>query len=407
MKPLQGIKIVEFATYVVVPIAARVLSDWGAEVIKIEAAAGDDWRRNGYVFNLPCDDDSNPLYAVSNSGKDMISLNLKTPEGKEALFKMLADADIFMTNIRYAGIERLGLSWEILHEKFPSLIYFHFNGFGYEGPWKDRPGFDTAGFWAMSGALAEFGEKGSKPMYTPPAFGDISTSGMALGGIMAALYHRERTGEGLRLTTSLLASGIWCNHPRIIGLQDRTDGKESYVTWPAHPHELRNPFSNIYECKDGRMMLFAAGWESAFAKFMPAAGLGEYLTDPRFATALDTGMNATALYHLIAGAFLTKTCDEWDRILTDLDLVHQELMASRDIPNMEQAWVNGYQTHLNCPNGDHFVVPNSPVTFFGIDNPPTQHVGGVGCDTSKVLARYGYSEEQIRAMLESGAAAGK
>jgi crotonobetainyl-CoA:carnitine CoA-transferase CaiB-like acyl-CoA transferase len=244
-------------------------------------------------------------------------------------------------------------------------------------------------------------------MYTPPAFGDISTSGLAISGILAALHHRTQTGEAIRLTTSLLASGIWCNHPRIIGLQDRTDGKESLMTWPAHPHELRNPFSNIYECKDGRMMLIGAGWETAYHKFMPAMGLEQYIDDPRFNTAVECAQNANALYHLIAAAFLTKDCAEWDKILEDIDIVHQELLYSRDIPKMEQAWANDYLTDMECPNGNHFVVPNSPVTFFGLDRTPTQHVGGVGCDTSKVLARYGYSEDEIKDMMEKGIAAGK
>ena len=208
MKLLEGIKVIEFATFVVVPAATRVLADWGAEVIKIEAASGDEWRKQSAAYGLPCDDTCNPIFAATNSGKQFVSLNLKTPEGKEVLFRLLEDADVFVTNIRWDSIVRLGLDYETLHKLFPELVYMHFSGFGYEGPYKDRPGFDSAAFWASTGALYEISEKGSHPMYPPGAFGDTATSNCVVSGITAALLHRQRTGEGLQVTTSLYANGI-------------------------------------------------------------------------------------------------------------------------------------------------------------------------------------------------------
>jgi len=409
MRPLEGIKVVEFATYVVVPVAARLLADWGAEVIKIEAPTGDAWRLNGNnLFELPANDEANPDFSVHNSGKKFVSLNLKDPAGREALMKILEDADIFMTNIRYAGINRLGLDWETIHEKFPKLIYYHFNGWGYEGPWKDRPGFDSASFWAASGLLAEVGERDTNPMYTAPGAGDIATSGLGLSGILAALHYRDKTGEGLRLSTSLFASGIWHNYSRVIGTQpNRADGKTAPLQYPSRPEELKNPLSNIYRCKDDRWILLASGYTRAFQPLMPEFGLEWCLTDERFCTQEAAYEHSEELYHLLVEAFKTKTSDEWAEIFERVDIVFQKLAKSEEISSSEQAWANDYLTNLECPNGMKFVVPNSPVTFFGMERPHTQHTSGVGAHTAEVLAQCGYTEEQIAALVESGAAATK
>ena len=257
----------------------------------------------------------------------------------------------------------------------------------------------------MSGALAEFGEKGSKPMYTPPAFGDISTSGMALGGIMAALYHRERTGEGLRLTTSLLASGIWCNFDRVIGCQERKDDCVAPV-YPKAWEETTSAMSNIYQCKDGRWMLLATVWNKLHA-CMQALGLGEYVTDPRFATREAVAENAVALRDLMAEAFKAKTAAEWDPILTEADSVHQEMYTSADVCKLQQAWDNDYLANVKFPNGEEYVLPNSPVTFFDYEHAHTQHVGGIGCDTTALLSGVGYTAEEIADLKARGIAAGK
>ena len=405
MKPLEGIKVVEFATYVVVPLAARVMADWGADVIKIEAASGDEWRTNGAGSNLPIDDDCNPSYSFTNSGKKFLSLNLKAPEGKEVILKLLKDADIFVTNVRWASIQRLGLDYDTLHEMFPHLIYFHFNGFGYEGEYKDRPGFDSAGFWSMSGALRDIPEAGAHPMYPPSGFGDAITSHTALSGIMAALFHRTRTGQGMRLTTSLLASGIWCNFNHIIGGQERSDDRVPPVL-PRHWTDTTSAMSNIYQCKDGRWMLLATVWTKLHT-CMKALGLGEYTTDPRFATREATAQNSVALRDLFVEAFKAKTAAEWDPILTEADSVHQELLASADVSKLQQAWDNDYLTKAMFPNGQEYIMPNSPVTFFDYEHAHTQPVGGVGCHTSEVLSDLGYTAEQIQNLKDSGVAAGK
>ena len=406
MNPLNGVKVVEFSTHMVVPLAGRTMADWGAEVIKIESAAGDPWRTDGQWHDLPTEDDCNPDFSANNSGKRFVSLNLKNPEGKEALLRILSDADVFMTNIRLAGIQRLGLDYDSLHEKFPRLIYCHFSGYGYEGPDKDKPGFDMTAFWAKSGAAHEFREAGCRPIALPGAFGDAATSNSVLSGIMAALYHREKTGEGLRLTTSLYANGIWCNISRVVGNQPRKDGSPAPVT-PVPIENARNPFGLTLECKDGEWIKFSAGYARYFAPLMHAIGLGQYAEDERFVPAPDLPREPRILLDMVIEAMKTKTSAEWVPILMELDVPFQPLLHSGDVAGDEQAWANGYVGTMVCPNGNEYVLPNSPVKFFGADPIRTTHAGPIGCDTSAVLTECGYSPEEIQSLLDRGIAAGK
>ena len=406
MKPLEGVKVVEFATYVVVPIAARVLADWGAEVMKIEATGGDPWRTHGVGCNLPVEDDCNPAYATCNSGKRLISLNLRSPEGKEALFKILATADIFMTNIRWAGIERLGLDYDTLHKLFPRLVYCHFTGYGYEGPDKDRPGFDKTGFWSMSGALHEMHEPGTRPTDPPPGFGDTAAANSVVSGIVAALFHQNRTGEGLRVTTSLFANGIWCNHSRILTSQEREDGSQP-PSVPVRAADTRMPYTGIYECLDGVWMQVGGSikYNKDPKSFLRDIDLEQYVDDERF---LPEGLkeNTRFVYDTLIAHYKTKTSAEWNELLNAADISHQELLHSGNIVKSEQAWANGYLCRMTCPDGRTYVLPKSPVSFFGVDLPDTQHAGPVGSETSAVLAEYGYSPEQIQDLFTRGLAAG-
>jgi len=406
MKPLEGIKVVEFSTHVVVPIAARVMADWGADVIKIESADGDPWRNQGNYDKLPTSGDCNPLFSVNNCGKRFVSLNLKTPEGKEALLKLLAEADVFMTNIRWAGINRLGLDYDSLHKRFPRLIYCHFTGFGYEGPDKDKPGFDFTAFWCATGAAHEIHNADVRPSGFPAGFGDTAVSNSVLSGITAALYHRERTGEGLRLSTSLFANGLWCNFVRFVAEQERKDGTPASV-YPIRSEDYPNPFSNVYQCKDGEWILLAAVYNKYSPALFRVTGLDRFLEDERFRVLPLAPEDGRALYHALCAVFLTKTSAEWAAVLDPLDFPYQILQHTGDLARSEQAWANRYITNTSFPNGMEFVLPNSPVTFFGIDLPDTTHAGDVGCDTSRVLAEYGYSPEAIQSLFDRGIAAGK
>ena len=165
--PLEGLRVVELATVVAAPTAARMLCAYGAEVIKVESLRGDELRGVGKVKGAPYSDGQNPIFTVANSNKRLIAINFKTPEGMEALLKLIATADVFISNVREASLRRSGLDYDSLKGRFPELIYAHFSGYGPKGPSAADPGFDNTAFWLRSGPLADWQEKGASPSCRP------------------------------------------------------------------------------------------------------------------------------------------------------------------------------------------------------------------------------------------------
>ena len=261
--PLEGIKVIELATVVAAPTAGRMLSAYGAEVIKIESLAGDDYRVAGNFERVVCEDYKNPLFTIQNSGKKLTSINLKHPDGKAAMLKLLEDADVFLTNVRTGGLQRLGLDYESLHERYPKLVYAHFSGFGPKGPVASDPGFDSTAFWLRSGPMADWQVPGSFPFNPTYAFGDMSTSSVLFSGILMALLGRVRTGRGTLVNTSLFASGIWCNAVSVVSHQPQFGGKR-----PLDPLRPADPFSQYYLCADGKWIgIFDNEYQRDLPKF--------------------------------------------------------------------------------------------------------------------------------------------
>ena len=217
--PLEGIRVVELATVVAAPTASRVLCAFGAEVIKVETKIGDEMRRAGEFEMVVCEDDKNPLFTIQNSGKRLTSIDLKNPDGKAAFLKLLETADVFLTNVRLPSLGRLGLDYETLHKAYPGLVYAHFSGFGPKGPDAAKPGFDSTAFWLRSGPMADWQVPGSFPFTPTYAFGDMATSSAFLSGILMALIGKKSTGMGTFVSTSLFASGIWCNAIGVVSHQ--------------------------------------------------------------------------------------------------------------------------------------------------------------------------------------------
>ena len=211
---LEGIRVVELGTHVAVPKAARIMADWGAEVIKVEPPKGEPWRYVGPGYEMPAGPDNNPIFEVENINKKSVALNLKTPEGQAVMKTLIRSADVFITNTRTKALEKLGLSYEALREECPGLIYVHFGAFGQKGPEKDFPGFDIASFWAKSRPLVEWALAADKPFKPQPGFGDGACGAIMLDGILAALIKRGRTGRGEHIQTSLYSAALWYNKNR-------------------------------------------------------------------------------------------------------------------------------------------------------------------------------------------------
>ena len=185
--PLEGLKVVDLSTIVCAPMAAGVLSTFGADVIKVEPPTGDGERMTHTYLKTP-GGEVDPIYTIKNTGKRHIAIDIKSDGGREVMLKLLEEADIFVTNVRLKGLERLGIAYEQIKERCPKLIYAHFTGYGPKGPNKDDPGFDSTVFWLRGGMIADWQTKDARYPFGPTyAFGDMVTSSSLVSAILMAV----------------------------------------------------------------------------------------------------------------------------------------------------------------------------------------------------------------------------
>ncbi|MBE6629140.1 MAG: CoA transferase [Ruminococcaceae bacterium] len=399
--PLSGIKVVEMAVYVAAPCAARLLADMGAEVIKVEAPTGDSWRPAGVGYSPRFNEDENPVFDIYNTGKKHISLNAKTPEGKEAIFKLLEDADVFITNLRPAVMKRLGLSYEDLKERFPSLIYGAVLGFGKKGPDAAAPAYDTTAFWARSGFFRDMGivdENGTyNPVGSPSSVGDTATGYLLMGEICAALYRRTLTGQGDYVTSTLYHNGVFCMGT-MIAISQEPFGRK----YPRMRSD--GGFTGGYECSDGEWIYFPGGVAKNLPRFFEMIEQPELLEDPRFNTGAGRWENRKELIGYFAEALKKKPAKYWAEYGRENDLPVVYMAHFRDVPKDPQAWENGYLEHVKFRNGNVDVMPASPIEMESFTPPPTKPAPAVGADTVEILSSLGYTDEEIKEMIASGAA---
>ena len=300
--PLTGLKVVDFSVFVAAPVAACSLGAMGADVIKVEPIKGDPYRTGGLVFGMPAEDGLNPLYDTVNSYKRFISLDLRTQEGQEAMKKLLAETDVFVTNYRPAALAGIGIDYENIKKINPRIIYAQMNGYGFKGEEKDRAGYDSTAFMSRSGYSFLGAYTKSAPMITPAAAGDVMAAYALLAGIMGAIVKMKETGEGEHVTTSLYASAVWARASPLT----RYQFMECKDSWPGNPDFMA--LSADYQCKDGRWVRFCSmGAEKSWPPTCNALGLNEYLDDPRFNTSVEILKNTEACYALIQSKVKEKT----------------------------------------------------------------------------------------------------
>ncbi len=399
--PLQGYKVIELATVVAAPTAGRLLSDYGAEVIKIEMPpAGDPLRGVGEMHMMPTEPGNNPLFDTFNSGKKLISVDLKKPEGFELLMQLLSDADIFISNIRPQSLERLGLGYEALKERLPRLVYAHFSGFGLKGPDKDRPGYDTTAFWMRTGAVGDWIPDGGFPVRPSYAFGDIVSASYFLNGILMALLARERTGHGTMVSTSLFNTGIWANATSVVNAQPQY-GR----VYPNPRYDPWNLFSDYYLCADG---VWIAPVSKNYTRDRPLlAGLfdaPELVEDPDCVTVSRmrrAGKLESVIRH-IGDSVAKRTAAEWIKLFEECDLPYETVGSVQTLYRDEQAWANGFFENVSYPDGSETAMPVPPIIFSEYSRRGFAPQGELGADTDGVLAAAGYSGESIDRMKKDG-----
>lgn len=394
--PLAGIKVVEMGLWVAGPSCAAILGDWGAEVIKIEPPNGDPFRglfASALGSALPV----NPPFELDNRGKRSVVLDLEKEEAREIALKLIADTDVFVTNNRPRVLEQYGLDYETLHKKFPRLIYGQVTGYGPDTEARDTAAYDIGAFWSQAGVAMSLTAPGGAIPQQRGGMGDHMTGQMTVGGICAALYNREKTGEGQRVAVSLVRVGVY-----MIGWDVMLSLRLGIPAVTYDRHHAINPIIDCYRAGDGKwfwLLLLQA--DRHWPDLIRAIGRPDLAEDERFRNIDTRRMNAEAFVNELDTVFETKTRDEWAEIFrannvwfAPVNLVHETI--SDPMVRAAGAFVN-----VPGPDGDIEMV-SSPADFSGTPWEPRSLPPELGQHTEEVLLELGYDWEQIIPMKERG-----
>jgi crotonobetainyl-CoA:carnitine CoA-transferase CaiB-like acyl-CoA transferase len=394
----DGVRVVELAQWVFVPVAGALLADWGADVVRVERLEGDPYRGLATQGIGTDRGGMNLSVALANRGKRSVTVDLRTDDGKVILDQLLTSADVLLTSLRPGALGRLGLDADAVRSRYPQLVYARGNGYGPRGPDADAAGYDASAFFARGG-LAH--------VLTPPdrdypisqrgAMGDRNGAMALAFGIAAALLKRGRTGEGAVVDVSLLATAMWTlSSDLLAALNGGT------VPRVAGRGPMPNPLVGSYRTMDGRhvSMVFLES-DRYWGDFCRLIGRDDLAADPRFVDLAARGANAAACVAELDVEFARRTYDEWKALLSDLDAPWAPVQAVEELPDDPQVVANGYVGDVALEDGSSYRLPAVPVQFDG--RPPAlRRAPEHGEHTEAVLLELGYDWERISALKDAG-----
>ncbi|MGO1371986.1 MAG: CaiB/BaiF CoA transferase family protein [Senegalia sp. (in: firmicutes)] len=395
---LEGIKVIELANFIAAPACGRFLADCGAEVIKIEAPGGDALRYTAPSEGRPLDQHENTTFDLENANKKGIAINLKDPNAKKILFKLIDDADIFLTNWRPGALKRAGLDYETLKERYPKLVYSQIVGYGEKGPDKDLPGFDFTAFFARGGITGTLYEKGTVPMNVIPGLGDHQAGMFLAAGTMAALYRAKMTGKGEKVSTGLFQSAIYT-----VGMMLQAAQYPEYgFKYPMHRKDTPNPFLIAQKTKDDHFIQTCMPpYDLYYDRYMKAIGREDLIGDERYSKIENLGERSVEMFEIIEKQMLLKDKDEWNEILREADIPFSIAQTWEELLEDEQAWANDYLYEMEYDNGNKRTLVRPPVTFEEAGLSKYEKGPLLGEHSVEVLKDLGYSDEEIEKMKEN------
>lgn len=394
----HGLKVLDCASFIAAPAAATVLSDFGADVIKIEPpGAGDPYRNLPNLPGYPRSSEHNYAWYLESRNKRSIALDLAKPEAQAVLHRLASEADVFITNFPPPVRRKLGLTYETLAPLNTRLIYASFTGYGEKGAEADKPGFDSNAYWARSGLMDLVrADETTTPSRSIAGMGDHPCAMAFYGAIVTALYQRERTGKGCQVASNLMANGVWAAS---VLAQAKLCGAEFSERKPRE--RALNAVANHYRCKDGRwLMLSLLNEEKQFPILARCLGREELIADPRFATKVDRHAHSVELIAEFDATFATRPLAEWRKTLDGNGLVFGVIGILDDIPGDQQMIDNEVLVPFE---NDTMMTISSPI-WVG-DGPKVQprKPPKVGEHSDEILRNAGFDEAKIRELRAGGA----
>jgi crotonobetainyl-CoA:carnitine CoA-transferase CaiB-like acyl-CoA transferase len=392
----SGLKVLDLASFIAGPAAATILSDFGAEVIKVEPPGiGDPYR---LIYKMPPHPVSSENYAwhLDNRNKRGIAVDLKSPGAKEIVQRLVKSADVVVINFPTPVRKRLGLMYEDLAPLNPRLIYADVTGFGDNGPDASLPGFDATAYWARSGLLALTRDAGAPPTLPASGSGDHASAVGLYAAIVTALYRREQTGKGSHVTTSLVAEGAWSIS---IYIQAALCQAKFYPL-----HDRTNPpnaFINVYQTSDDHwfvLMMQAKDWP-ALAK---ALGHADLLIDSRFADPKGLAANVGELVKILDQTFGSQPLAHWQSALDEARITYGPVQHPSESDTDPQLLANDVIVPLEGagPTLKHTV--SSPLKIHGVTKVPAKRAPEIGEHNDEVLKELGFTSNEIEGLRAGG-----
>jgi crotonobetainyl-CoA:carnitine CoA-transferase CaiB-like acyl-CoA transferase len=392
----SGLKVVDLASFIAGPSAAVILSDFGADVIKVEPPTGDLWRHGHQIPPQPAAKDAYPWH-LANRNKRGITLDLKSPSAPQVLEKLVRWADVFIVNTPHPARKKLKLEYDDVVQWNPRLIYADVTGFGENGPDANLPGFDITSYWARSGLLSMTRDAGAPPTWPVAGSGDNATAVGLYSAIVTALYRRERTGTGSNVTTSLLAEGIWSAS---VSIQAALCDARFFA-----PHDRKNPANaalNVYRAADGAWFVLIVTPDK-LAVVAKAIGRTDLLTDPRFSDPANLIANMAQLTAILDDVFTAQPMAHWYEVFNAVHVTFGVVREPQEVINDPQLRANDIVVPLEGAGGKLTSTISSPIQVHGVAKVPAKRAPQLGEHNEEVLRELGFSAAEIDGLRASGA----
>jgi crotonobetainyl-CoA:carnitine CoA-transferase CaiB-like acyl-CoA transferase len=385
LSALADLRVVELGVWVAAPATAALLSDWGAEVIKVEPPTGDPMRHIFGSIGIG-DDMPNPAFALDNRGKRSVVFDLRAPDDRERLEDLLATADVFISNLRPDALDKLDLEPEATVARHPRLVYCSISGYGLRGDERNRPTYDIGAFWARSGLAVQMADRDGVPLNARGGIGDHITGLAALGGLLAAVLEQRHTGRGRVVEVSLLRTGAY-----VLGWDLGIQMALGRVAGSEPRHKNQAPLMNPYLTADGRWFFFT-GLETA--RHLPAVCRAldrpDLLDDPRFADAKAIRRHRSEVIAILDEIIATRPLDEWVERFEREGVWWAPAQSPADVVADPQLAANdGFVEIAGGTTGEAQRSVAGPVSFTGVSGGPAAPVPALGEHTDEVLAELG------------------
>ena len=393
----SGLKVVDMASFLAGPGAATVLSDFGADVIKVEPPGIGDPHRMTYKIPPNPSAKENYGWHLSNRNKRGMALDLKSPHAREVVERLVKWADVFVINFPNPVRKRLKLTYEDIGPWNPRLIYADLTGYGDVGPDADLPGFDITAYWARSGLLAMTRDAGAPPTLPVPASGDHATAIGLYSAIVTGLYRRERTGKGSHVTTSLIGEGIWSS---AMSIQAALCGAKFFPL-----HDRKNPpnaIFNVYQTSDDHWFLIvvqAKDWAAL------ATGIGhpELLLDARFVDDATRAANSAKLAEILDSVFTSEPLAHWREVLDRARITYGIVRSPAECITDPQVLANDIIVPIEGGDEHLKLTVSSPLKIHGVQKVTARRAPELGEHNEELLKQLGFTDDDIDGFRASGA----